>query len=520
MFLDLKMQEFDFEISLNFSNLFSSLIQAQKNESKLLNLIFIVIYIVIFVVGFISNFLVIYFVLVYKRMQTMTNKILTNLAVADLLVVLICVPVTIGRLYKPHEYIFGEFICKCSSFIQGMSLSVSILTLTAISADRYYIIYKPFKARAHCTNHKIKVVVCIIWALSAFIMSPLLVVYKIQNPLKKFNIDLQMCIEEWKYYEIRLAYDILLFIILFILPLTFISYAYVTISHVLWNVEEKLIENSINYPSLRHEIKQLQLNRKVSLQRSLSSNILNNNKINERVRLNTFNSCKDIPNNGDLELKRFDDGTLYPVASLKSFIGSASSLINFTKDSTNTQTLQYNSMHHLPTLTVQYFNQKSAEKVHIKTYCVNKANNCSRSIKPVVSTKNQMHRLIQSRRGIVKLLIVLVILFVISWLPYHLISLLIEILHYIEISHSNHSIQRLTMPIQENLNSTQTKTHEVLSEYVHPVTLCLALANSATNPVCYCILSNGFRKMFKINFLKLKKTLLCKKTGEVIVKRK
>jgi hypothetical protein len=143
----------DFEINLNYtsnnSNLFSSLFEAQKNESKLLNVIFIVIYSIIFIIGFISNFLVIYFVLVYKRMQTMTNKFLTNLAVADLLVVLICVPVTIGRLYNPHEYIFGEFICKCSSFIQGISLSVSILTLTVISADRYYIIYKPFKARVN-----------------------------------------------------------------------------------------------------------------------------------------------------------------------------------------------------------------------------------------------------------------------------------------------------------------------------------------------------------------------------------
>jgi len=510
----------DFEINLNYtsnnSNLFSSLFEAQKNESKLLNVIFIVIYSIIFIIGFISNFLVIYFVLVYKRMQTMTNKFLTNLAVADLLVVLICVPVTIGRLYNPHEYIFGEFICKCSSFIQGISLSVSILTLTVISADRYYIIYKPFKARVNCTNNKIKVVVCLIWIISVFIMSPFLIVNKIQSPLKKFNIDFQICIEEWPYYEIRLVYDILLFIILFVLPLAFISYAYMTISHVLWNVEEQLIESSINFPKLKCEINQLQMNRKVSLQRSLSSNILDNNRINGK--LNTFNSCRNI-HNEIIELKRLNDGTLHPVASLKSFIGSASSLIQFTKDSTNTQSLHHNSIHHLPILTVEYLNKKSAEKLNIKTCCVKKPN-ITRNNKKVASMRNQMKNLIKNRRGIVKLLIVLVILFVISWLPYHLVSLLIEILYYIEISKSSDSMQHLSPHKLDNLNATQTKAHEVLTEYVHPVTLCLALANSATNPVCYCILSNGFRKMFKINFFKLKKTLFNKRSNEINNKKK
>ena len=508
------------DYSLNSSILITSLMDAQRNQSKLLNLILIAVYVIIFTIGFISNFLVIYFVSVYKRMQTMTNKFLINLAIADLLVVLICVPVTIGRLYKPHEYIFGEFICKCSPFVQGISVSVSILTLTVISADRYYIIYKPFKARVNCTNNKIKIIVSFIWAISIFIMSPLLIVNKIQSPFKNWsiflNIELQICVEEWPYYEIRLAYDGLLFVVLFIIPIVFILYAYITISHVLWNVEENLIEDSIGVANMNvnRQANPIAINRASSM----SSNVdLNNSvKLEERIKLNTFISCKDVRND-KIELKILESESLKPAASINSFIGSASSIMKPSKDSGNTQSFQCNSQTNLATLTVQYSGRRSDPKLNIRTYCsIPSINNTSsRNNKRALSMRNQMNNLIKSRRRIVKLLIVLVILFVISWLPYHTISLLIEILHYIEILNNHNSTQftNSSLPNLDVDNINQRKAYEILSEFVHPVTLCLALANSATNPVCYCILSHGFRKMFQINFFKFKKALTCSKSA-------
>jgi hypothetical protein len=80
--------------------------------------LFIFIYSTLFVVGLVGNFVVIYFVLFYKRLQTMTNKFITNLSVADLLVIIICIPVTASR-YVTNKWIFGEIICRTSSFIQG-----------------------------------------------------------------------------------------------------------------------------------------------------------------------------------------------------------------------------------------------------------------------------------------------------------------------------------------------------------------------------------------------------------------
>lgn len=112
------------------------------------------------------------------------------------------------------------------------------MTLTAISIDRYYIIYKPMKARSICTNRKVKIIVTGIWLLSALIMSPLLVVFKFER--RKIlvhtttEIMLDICYEKWPEYEAKLCYEILLTSVLFVFPIIFMSYAYITVSKSLW----------------------------------------------------------------------------------------------------------------------------------------------------------------------------------------------------------------------------------------------------------------------------------------------
>ena len=122
-----------------------------------------------------------------------------------------------------------------------------------------------------------------------------------------------------------------------------------------------------------------------------------------------------------------------------------------------------------------------------------------------------IHNLIISRRRVVKLIITLVALFLFSWLPYYFISLTIDILLYCEqifnYSSSSNSqslssaILQPSNKIKQNddtsENSTVITKSQFVSIYIYPIALCLALANSATNPVCYIALSPGFKNMFK-----------------------
>jgi hypothetical protein len=129
-------------------------------------------------------------------------------------------------------------------FILGVSLSVSVLTLTAISVDRYYIIYKPMKARSICTDRKVKLTVILIWSLSIFLMSPLLYVLKYESieipPVNtQKSLSISICIEKWPHFESKLAHEVLLILFLFVFPCKLMSYAYIKISKTLWRVHHK-----------------------------------------------------------------------------------------------------------------------------------------------------------------------------------------------------------------------------------------------------------------------------------------
>ena len=74
----------------------------------------------------------------------------------------------------------------------------------------------------------------------------------------------------------------------------------------------------------------------------------------------------------------------------------------------------------------------------------------------------------KGRRRIVRMLILVVITFAVSWLPYHVTNVYLD------------------------LNVGKTRAAQV-AMYVYPLCQWLGLANSASNPVCYCLLSRSFR---------------------------
>lgn len=127
-----------------------------------------------------------------------------------------------------------------------------------------------------------------------------------------------------------------------------------------------------------------------------------------------------------------------------------------------------------------------------------------------------INNLIESRRRVVRLSIVLVLLFLFSWLPYHIISLTIDVLVYTEQT-NNETMTKMASTLVSNNYTISTKTTMTAQQQqqstgqlnnnshfiglnIYPIALCLALANSVTNPVCYISLSHGFRKMFKASF--------------------
>jgi len=116
-------------------------------------------YLVIFVTGISGNLLVVMVVLARKHMRTTTNMYIVNMAVADILMCLVSVPLTPLSTFM-DKWIFGEILCKVTGASQGTSVYMSTFTLTAIAVDRYWTILHPFSSRPDL-NKTIFITVCL-----------------------------------------------------------------------------------------------------------------------------------------------------------------------------------------------------------------------------------------------------------------------------------------------------------------------------------------------------------------------
>lgn len=75
------------------------------------------IYLLVFITGVGGNFLVGYAVWRNKYLRTITNFFLTNLAVADFLTILICLPPSFAQTIF-ETWFLGDVMCKIVIYLQ------------------------------------------------------------------------------------------------------------------------------------------------------------------------------------------------------------------------------------------------------------------------------------------------------------------------------------------------------------------------------------------------------------------
>lgn len=78
-------------------------------HSEILTVVYCVAYVTVFIVGLIGNSFVIAVVLRSPRMRTVTNYFIVNLAAADILVIVFCLPATLMSNIFVRKYNFLTF---------------------------------------------------------------------------------------------------------------------------------------------------------------------------------------------------------------------------------------------------------------------------------------------------------------------------------------------------------------------------------------------------------------------------
>ncbi|XP_062575651.1 growth hormone secretagogue receptor type 1-like [Saccostrea cucullata] len=176
-----------------------------------------VFYSLTFVIGFIGNIFVVTLVFGFKRMQSRMNYFFVNLSITDMLILLVCMPSATVDLFAKEVWYFGEFMCKMVHYTENVLTLASVMTILAITADRFKGICHPILSKGHWTNIRVSVVIAIVWILAIVCSLPTFFfpVFKDSTwvdgtPIKVCRIPIN---KEWK-----VGFLLAIFILFFAIP--------------------------------------------------------------------------------------------------------------------------------------------------------------------------------------------------------------------------------------------------------------------------------------------------------------
>ncbi|GFR93881.1 neuromedin-K receptor [Elysia marginata] len=161
-----------------------------------------------------------------KRSNTDLRPFLINLAAADLIMAIFCIPFTFAYQMTGH-WMFSEVMCPIVQCCQVISVAASVSTNTAIGIDRLVAVKFPFRKRV--TSSYTRLVILGIWVFASGLGSVPLMKGRTQEVAGKIE-----CEEHWSSQQDAVVYGFFIMILTYFLPLTILSATYTIIGRHLW----------------------------------------------------------------------------------------------------------------------------------------------------------------------------------------------------------------------------------------------------------------------------------------------
>nr|KAG5709682.1 hypothetical protein BaRGS_027707 [Batillaria attramentaria] len=189
-----------------------------------------------------------------RRCRTDIRPFLINLAVADLIMALFCMPFSFSFVML-KTWVFSKPMCTIVLFMQHLSVSASVFTNMAIGSDRFLVVMFPLRSRV--TTVRAKYVIAVIWVCATALSSVQLAVGRAQEwPDGQGGVMIH-CDEVWPSQGARRTFTMFVLFITYIIPLIILAVAYSIVGILLWRRTT---------PGNAHEsrdLQQLQAKRKV-----------------------------------------------------------------------------------------------------------------------------------------------------------------------------------------------------------------------------------------------------------------
>ncbi|KAJ7355150.1 hypothetical protein OS493_027942 [Desmophyllum pertusum] len=193
-----------------------------------------VLYAITILVALTGNILLIFIIKRKPETRSLTGFLFVNMAVADLLVTLVVMPVSVAFLYTEGKWLLsgnlGQVSCISVYFGYHVTLAASILSLSIMSVDRYLAVVYPFSGFP--TFRRAKVLTVVIWLSSMIFSIPIAVVWRAID----YGPGGTYCTPVFKNLgEFGMpVYYTYLFLLMYLIPLLVISSLYTLVGRALW----------------------------------------------------------------------------------------------------------------------------------------------------------------------------------------------------------------------------------------------------------------------------------------------
>lgn len=189
--------------------------------------------------GFWGNFVLASVIIKRKKLHTPTNWFVFNLAISDLFIIVITIPLWI--MVPKISWPFGEIGCKYLIMpVMEHLTGVCVLTHTAVGVARYVIV-KNSKTRQSITDVQVKVTIASIWIISfLFLSAPLMGLFGEFHYIRNSTTGFARCYLLWKNDQLRYSYRILTFTLTYVFPMVATGLSYVKIHQLVSKTLEKL----------------------------------------------------------------------------------------------------------------------------------------------------------------------------------------------------------------------------------------------------------------------------------------
>ncbi|XP_055956692.1 pyrokinin-1 receptor [Patella vulgata] len=188
------------------------------------------VYILIFITGVFGNICTCIIIIKNRYMHTPTNYYLFNLAVSDLMMLVLGLPYEIYTLWSSYPFLLGETICRLRLLAAEASTYTSILTITAFTVERYNAICYPMRANNSNLSRVVKVIISI-WSLSVLCSIPVALQFGIIYDTFDGNVPISESAQcnTINESEAKIVFQVSTFLF-FIFPMTVIGILYFMIA--------------------------------------------------------------------------------------------------------------------------------------------------------------------------------------------------------------------------------------------------------------------------------------------------